>query len=60
MKRSDKRARLRREIIGRWGFEPVVRWVAHDTWTGRWVGYGKTRKECEKDCREHGYVPERG
>lgn len=52
------RAYMEKEIIGHWCFEPDVRWVARDRW-GNWVASGRTRKDCEKECRTHGYVPER-
>lgn len=57
MKRKES-AYLKRESIGWFGFEPVVKWIARDTW-GNWVASGKTRKECEANCRIHGYVPRR-
>ncbi len=53
-----KSAYLKRESIGWFGFELVVKWIARDTW-GNWVTSGKTRKECEANCRMHGYVPRR-
>lgn len=57
MKRKES-AYLKRESIGWFGFEQVVKWIARDTW-GNWVTSGKTRKECEANCRIHGYVPRR-
>ena len=49
---------LKKESIGWFGFEQVVKWIARDTW-GNWVTSGKTRKECEANCRTYGYVPRR-
>ncbi len=50
------RAYMRKEINGHWCFEPTVRWVARDIWDVL-VASGKTRKECEKNTRDSGYVP---
>lgn len=45
-------------FVGYWMMERVVAWVGKDYW-GNEVGRGKTRKECERDCRAHGYTPVR-
>lgn len=49
---------LKQEYIGWFGFEPVIKWIARDTWSN-WVASGNTRKECEANCRMHDYVPRR-
>ena len=49
---------LKQEYVGWFGFEPVIKWIARDTWSN-WVASGNTRKECEANCRMHGYVPRR-
>lgn len=43
---------------GRWGFEATIEWIGKDYW-GNEVGRGRTRRDCEKSCREHGYKPVR-
>ena len=58
MRERKPRAYLEKEITGHWCFEPIVRWVARDRWNN-WIASGKTRKECEAECRYRGYVPER-
>ena len=57
-RKKKPRAYLQREITGHWCFEPIVTWVARNDW-GNWVASGRTRKECEEECRLYGYVPER-
>ena len=58
MKERKQSAYLTKEIIGHFGFEYIEKWVARDYW-GNWVASGRTRKECEAECRIHGYVPRR-
>lgn len=57
MKRKP-RVYLEKEIIGQFMLEPTVKWVARDFW-GNMITTGDTRRECEAECRLHGYVPER-
>lgn len=38
--------------------EPLREWVGKDYW-GNTVGRGRTRRECERSCRENGYTPVR-
>lgn len=59
MRKRKPRAYLTKEITCHWCFEPIVKWVARDYWNNR-IALGKTRKECEVNCRANGYVPERG
>ena len=49
---------MKRECTGWFMTELVVKWVARDTW-GNFVASGRTRKECESNCRLHGYTPRR-
>ena len=59
MARNRKpRAYLKYYRTGYFGFEYTYDWIAKDLW-GNEVARGKTRKECESDCRRNGYVPER-
>lgn len=51
------RAYLKHVCNGWFAFEPVYMWVAYNDW-GNSVAWGKTRRECEKECRWDGYVPE--
>ena len=55
---KKERAYLKKEFVGRWGFEPVFHWIARDAWDN-YITQAKTRRECEAMCRDHGYVPER-
>ena len=59
-RKCKPRAYLRKEMIGYVSFKPVDRWVARE-WRvgGKYVAMGGTKKECEAECRERGYVPER-
>lgn len=52
------RAYMEKKIVGHFCFEPIVEWIAYNYW-GNSVAWGKTRKECEAECRRNGYVPER-
>ena len=45
-------------IVGYFCLEPIKKWLGRDSWNNT-VGSGKTRRECEKMCRENGYVPVR-
>ena len=36
--------------------EPVYEWLGKNDW-GNTVAWGKTRRECERMCRQEGYVP---
>lgn len=58
MKERKPHAYLEKVINGYFYFEPTTRWIARDRW-GNWIASGKTRKECEKECRLYGYVPTR-
>ena len=49
---------IKQECTGWFMLEPSYSWVARDTW-GNWVASGRTRKDCEANCRERGYVPRR-
>lgn len=51
------RAYLKKVQNGWFMLEPCFEWVAYNDW-GNSVAWGKTRKECEKECRYNGYVPE--
>jgi len=52
------RAYLEKLCNGYFVFSPVFCWRSTDRW-GNLVAYGRTRKECERNTRERGYVPER-
>lgn len=56
-RKSKPRAYIKKVFCGHWMFEPVSEWRAYNDW-GNYVASGKTRKECEKECRLYGYVPE--
>ncbi len=56
MKPKKPRAYLNKYRTGWFLFEPIYGWIAKDCWGNR-VAYGRTRKECEKECRYAGYVP---
>lgn len=58
MRERKPRAYLRKEICGLFMFEPLANWIARDRY-GNYIARGRTRKECEKECRDYGYVPER-
>ena len=38
--------------------EPCIEWLGKNDYNNT-VAWGKTRKECERDCRRNGYVPVR-
>lgn len=59
MKTRKPRAYLEKYRTGYFGLEYTYRWIATDRWNNQ-VASGKTRKECETECRRNGYVPERG
>ena len=52
------RASLEKKTIGYSFGLPQTEWVACNEW-GNSIAWGKTRKECEADCRRAGFVPER-
>lgn len=52
------RAYLERVAVGWFMLDTVYMWIAEDTWGNR-VASGRTRKECEANCRRAGYVPVR-
>jgi len=58
MNKRKPRAYLTKKTIGHFMYKPVIRWVAYDEWS-RFITTGKTKKECEAECRRYGYVPER-
>lgn len=58
MRKKKPRAYLSRKVIGHFMFEPTIRWVAVDDCRHQ-IAMGKTRKECESECRMYGYVPVR-
>lgn len=55
MKRKES-AYLKRESIGWFGLDSIVKWIARDTY-GNWIASGKTRRECEANCRMCNYTP---
>lgn len=59
MKTRKPRAYLNKYRTGYFGLEYTYRWITKDYWNNL-VASGKTRKECEAECRRNGYVPERG
>lgn len=57
MKRNRKPyAYMKQYYNGRFMFTPTKIWRAEDTF-GNFVASGKTRKECEAECRRAGYKP---
>jgi len=56
--KTKKSAYLTREMTGHFMLTPTVSWIARDTW-GNWITSGRTRKECEQNCRDLNYVPRR-
>ena len=50
-------AYLKKEHTGWFMWEPMFRWVARDYW-GHQVASGRTKKECQQETRQAGYVPE--
>lgn len=59
MARQHKpKAYLEKVQNGWFMLEPHFTWVAREYW-GSAVAYGSTRKECEQNCRDRGYVPVR-
>ena len=56
MKKERPRAYIAPYITGYFGFEPVKEWLGKNDW-GNTVAWGKTRRECEKMCRQEGYIP---
>lgn len=58
MRTARESAYLTKEIIGHFMFELTVRWIARDYW-GNWITSGRTRKECEQNCRDLNYTPKR-
>ena len=57
MKQRKPRAYLAKYRTGYFGLEYTYCWIAHDYWHHE-VARGKTKKECEAECRRKGYVPE--
>lgn len=57
MRNTKPKAYLEKVRCGWFMFEPLYMWVALDRW-GHSVARGKTRKDCERECRSAGYVPE--
>ena len=55
-RRTKERAYLEKVSNGWFMLERTTTWVARDYW-GNAVAYGKTRKDCEENCRYKGYVP---
>lgn len=55
---SRPKAYLAPYITGHFCFEPVRQWIGKDYWNNE-IGRGSTRAECEKICRQAGYVPVR-
>jgi len=45
-------------ITGHFMLEPVREWLGKNYW-GNTVAWGKTRRECEQECRRAGYIPVR-
>lgn len=45
-------------ITGYFCFEPIKEWLGKNDY-GNTVAWGKTRRECEKMCRQEGYTPVR-
>ena len=58
MRTQKPRAYLALYRNGYFGPGYTFRWIAKDSW-GNQVASGRTRKECEAECRRNGYVPER-
>lgn len=57
-KREKPRAYVKPVINGYFMLEPCREWLGKNDW-GNTVAWGKTRRECEKMCRQEGYVPVR-
>lgn len=57
-RRCRERAYLDYYRTGHFGFEYTYSWIARDAW-GNTICSGKTRKECEAECRRRAYVPVR-
>ena len=59
MARKEKeRAYIAPYENGYFMFEKTIMWMGKNAW-GNSVAWGRTRKECERDCRRNGYVPVR-
>jgi len=58
MKKRKESAYLIKEVTGHFMLEPTIRWIAMDYW-GNWITSGRTRKECECNCRDLNYTPRR-
>lgn len=58
MKKTKETAFIAPYITGYFCFEPTKEWLGKNYY-GNTVVWGKTRKECERMCRENGYVPVR-
>ena len=58
MRETKPRAYLEKVCNGGFMLEYTYRWIAKDRY-GHQVASGKTRKECEAECRHYGYVPVR-
>lgn len=57
MRKRKPRAYLEKHKTGYWGFEPIYAWIAYDPW-GNYITQARLKKDCERNCREKGYVPE--
>ena len=59
MRRTSKpTAYIAPYITGYFLLRPVREWLGKNDY-GNTVGWGKTRRECERSCRENGYTPVR-
>ena len=56
-KQYKPRAYLEKKATGWFMGEPEIEWIAYNDW-GNYVASAKTNKECERQCRLYGYVPE--
>ena len=58
MNKRKESAYLKQEVTGWFMFEYTARWVARDSY-GNWITSGRTRRECEQNCRCMNYTPRR-
>lgn len=58
MKERKPRAYVEKCRTGYFGLGYTYRWVARDYWNNQ-VASARTRKECEEECRQKGYIPVR-
>ena len=56
-RKTKPRAYLTLERNGWWMGEYTYTWVARDTWNN-YITSARIKKDCEKNCRYYGYVPE--